>query len=59
MRSLFRRTVRMAVSMKLADLAVQAVAGTGVPANASLYRTRDARELERPLDRMEKAIADL
>ncbi len=59
MRSLFRRTVRMAESMKLADLAVQAVDGTGVPANASLYRTRDARELERPLDRLEKAIGDL
>ena len=59
MRSLFRRTVRTAVSMKLVDLAVQAVDGTRVLANASLYRTHDAPELERLLERLEKAIADL
>ena len=59
MRGLFRRTVRTAVSMKLVDLALQAVDGTRVLANASLYRTHDAEELERLLERLEKAIADL
>ena len=59
MRSLFRRTVRTAVKMELVDLAVQAVDGARVLANASLYRTHDAQEMERLLDRLEKAIADL
>ena len=59
MRSLFRRTVRTAVKMELVDLAVQAVDGTRVLANASLYRTHDAQEMERLLNRLEKAIADL
>ena len=34
MRELFRRTVRTAVAMELVDLAVQAVDGTKVYANA-------------------------
>ena len=38
MRTLFERTVRTAVTMKLVDLAVQAVDGTKVVANASLNR---------------------
>ena len=39
MRKLFERTVRTAVTMKLVDLAVQAVDGTKVVANASLNRS--------------------
>ena len=41
------------------DLAVQAVDGTKVGANASLYRTYDAEGLRRLLERLEKAIGDL
>ena len=67
MRSLFKRTVRTAVTMKLVDpvsstgqaLAVQAVDGTKVGANATRDRTYDAERLNRLLDRVEKAIADL
>ena len=59
MRKLFERTVRTAVTMKLVDLAVQAVDGTKVGANAAGDRTYDAEELSRLLDRVEKAIADL
>ena len=67
MRSLFKRTVRTAVTMKLVDpvsstgqaLAVQAVDGTKVGAKATRDRTYDAERLNRLLDRVEKAIADL
>ena len=45
MRKLFERTVRTAVTMKLVDLAVQAVDGTKVVANASLNRSYDAEGL--------------
>lgn len=58
-RELFKRTVRTAVAMKLVDLAVQAVDGTKVGANASRYRTYDAEGLRRLLERLEKTIADL
>ena len=59
MRSLFRRTVRTAVKMELVDLAVQAVDGTGVLVNASLYRTHDTEGLGRLLERLVQAIKDL
>ncbi len=59
MRKLFERTVRTAVTMKLVDLAVQAVDGTKVGANASVYRTHDAEELRQLLNRVEAAIRDL
>ena len=59
MRKLFERTVRTAVTMKLVDLAVQAVDGTKVGANAARDRTYSAEELGRLLNRVEKAIADL
>ena len=59
MRSLFRRTVRTAVTMKLVDLEIQAVDGSKVGANATRDRTYDAERLNRLLDRVEKAIADL
>ena len=44
MRKLFERTVRTAVTMKLVDLAVQAVDGTKVGANAAGDRTYDAED---------------
>ena len=47
MRKLFERTVRTAVTMKLVDLAVQAVDGTKVVANASVNRSYDAEGLRR------------
>ena len=59
MRKLFERTVRTAVAMKLVDLAVQAVDGTKVVANASLNRSYDAEGLRGLLDRLERAITDL
>ena len=59
MRALLERTVRTAVAMGLVNLAVQAVDGTKVGANASLYRTRNAEEPGRRLERLERSIADL
>lgn len=59
MRALFQRTVRTAVAMELVDLAVQAVGGTKVGANASLRRTRDAAELRQLEERLERAIDEL
>ena len=59
MRKLFERTVRTAVAMKLVDLAVQAVDGTKVVANASLNRSYDVEGLSGLLERVERAIADL
>ena len=56
MRTLFERTVRTAVTMKLVDLAVD---GTKVVANASLNRSYDAEGLRGLLDRVERAIGDL
>ncbi len=48
-----------AVTMKLLDLVVQAVDGTKVGANASVYRTHNAEELRQLLKRIEAAIRDL
>ena len=59
MRKLFERTVRTAVAMELVDLAVQAVDGTKVVANASVNRSYDAEGLSGLLARLERAIADL
>ena len=42
MRVLFKRTVRIAVVMDLVDLAVQAVDGTKVGADATRSRSYDA-----------------
>ena len=58
MRDLFKRTVRTAVAMELVDLAVQAVDGTKVAANASGDRSYTPDQLERMLDRVE-AIEEL
>ncbi len=59
MRKLFKRTVRTAVSVGLVDLAVQAVDGTKIGANATKSRSFDASGLRRLLERTEKAIAEL
>ena len=59
MRELFRRTVRTAVAMELVNLAVQAVDGTKVTANAALIQTYDAKRLQELLDRVESAIESL
>ena len=59
MRDLFKRTVRTALAMELVDLAVQAVDGSKVAANATRDRTYDAERGSRLLNRLEKAIADL
>ena len=52
-------TVATAVELKLIDLAVQAVDGTKIPANAARDRNYDATELQRLLERTEKAISEM
>ncbi len=59
MRELFRRTVGTAVAMELVDLAVQAVDGTKMIANAALIQTYDARRFQELLERVESAIESL
>ncbi len=58
-RTLFKMTVRTALKMNLTDLAVQALDGTKVAANANKDRTFDAKGLERILARLDEAIRDL
>jgi len=59
MRKLLKHTVVTAVEVGLVDLAVQALDGTKVGANAAGDRTHDASELARLLERTEAAIAEL
>lgn len=59
MRKLFKRTVRTAINLGLVDLAVQAVDGTKVAANASKKRTYDAAQLQELLEKTEVAIKEL
>lgn len=59
MRSLFKRTVRTALAVGLVDLAVQAVDGTKIRANASGGRNYDAEGLRRLLNKVESKIEDL
>jgi transposase len=59
MRNLLKYTVAIAVELKLVDLAVQAVDGTKISANAAGDRNYDANELRRLLERTEVAIAEL
>jgi transposase len=59
MRSLLKHTVRTAVEVGLVDLAVQAVDGTKIAANAAGDRTYDMAGLARLLARTEAAIGDL
>ncbi len=59
MRSLLKYTVATAVELGLIDLAVQAVDGTKIAANAAGDRTYDAAGLRRLLERAEAAITQL
>ena len=59
MQRLLKYTVATAVELGLIDLAVQAVDGTKIAANAAGDRTYDAADLQRLLNRTEAAIAEL
>ncbi len=59
MRRLFKHTVRTAMNLGLVDLALQAIDGTKIEANASSHRTYDREELQRLLDKTEVAIKEL
>jgi transposase len=59
MRHLFKLTVKTAVKMNLIDLAVQAVDGTKIAANAAKERTYDQKGLQKLLERVEKVIQEL
>jgi transposase len=59
MRHLFKLTVRTAVKMNLVDLAVQAVDGTKIQANAAKDRTYDAEGLQQLLKRTDIVIQEL
>ena len=59
MRTLLKHTVRTAVRAGLVELAIQAVDGTRIAANAGTRHTHDAQGLQRLLSRTEQAIADL
>ena len=59
MRKLLKYTVATAVNLNLIDLAVQAVDGTKIAANAAGDRTYDAGGLQRLLERVEGAITEL
>ena len=59
MRHLFKYSIKVAINLNLIDLAIQAVDGTKVAANASKDRTYDAKGLQRLLARTEEAIGDL
>jgi transposase len=59
MRHLFKLTVRTAVKMDLVDLAVQAVDGTKIQANAAKDRTYDAEGLQQLLKRTDIVIQEM
>ena len=59
MRHLFKLTVKTAVNMELVDLAVQAVDGSKIAANAAKDRTYDKNGLQGLLERTEKVIQEL
>jgi transposase len=59
MRKLLRLTVRMAMRIGLVDLALQAVDGTKIAANAARDRTYDRKDLERLMQRVDAAIQEL
>ena len=59
MRKLLKRTVQTAVRMEFVDLALQAVDGTKVGANATGDREFDAEGLHRLLRRLETALSEL
>ena len=59
MRHLFKLTIKTAVKMNLIDLAVQAIDGSKLSANAAKERTYDAKGLQKLLERTEKVIRKL
>jgi transposase len=59
MRKLLKYTVATVIELDLIDLAVQAVDGTKITANAAGDRTYGAAELQRLLNRTEVAISQL
>lgn len=59
LRKLLRHTVLTAVDLGLVDLAVQALDGTKIGANAAGDRTHDVAGLSRLLERTEAAISEL
>ena len=59
MRHLFKLTVRTAVNMDLVDMAVQAVDGTKIQANAARERTYDAKGLPQLLERTDTVIQEM
>jgi transposase len=59
MRHLFKLTVRTAVKMDLVDMAVQAVDGTKIQANAAKDRTYNAEGLQQLLKRTDIVIDEL
>jgi len=59
MRRLLKYTVATAVKLGLVDLAVQAVDGTKIPANAARDRIYDVAGLKQLLERTEAAIAEM
>jgi transposase len=59
MRHLFKLTVRTAIKMDLVDMAVQAVDGTKIQANAAKDRTYNAEGLQKLLQRTDVAIQEL
>lgn len=59
MRHLFKLTVRTAVSMNLVDMAMQAIDGTKIQANAARDRTYDAKALQALLKRVDTVIQEL
>jgi transposase len=59
MRALLTRSIRVAVKTDLVDLALMAVDGTKLRANAAVERSLDATGLTKLLERTEKAIAAL
>lgn len=59
MRHFFKLTVKTAIKMDLIDLAVQAIDGSKVGANAAKERTYDAKGLQKLLARTEKVIQEL
>jgi transposase len=59
MRHLFKLSVKTAVRMDLIDLAVQAIDGTKIAANAAKERFYDAKGLEKLLEHTERIIKEL
>ena len=59
MRHLFKYSIQVAINLDLIDLAIQAVDGTKVVANANKDRTYDAKGLKQLLERTEKVIQEL